>query len=269
MVEPYREFHDFLLDSDGELRKPARALPKMRRQVQALPETAASFTRTDVVPHDGRVLDIFYEFLGAWRLVERYGPSGASHRYVNPQYQYAHRFSDVVVECQCGATFVRNYEDEYRPIDSASEHADTCVPHWRLRARAEMSQRRHQMLLRLGWLGWKGTDMGHRFGVTRDHTGAYARDYHLTLRECYEQYREAAANTCAHLVTRTDVGLDELANIYGHTRSSVVRWLNEYTEYEAANGGGFSHDPAVIPRPETADDPEFVWDADSSSFVER
>ena len=272
-MEQYRPFHDFLLSIDGTLTKAARSIPKLRAEIQSLPKTASSFTATQLAVENATRFDpIHYEFCKAWLKPEDYGPTGRRQRYVNPNYQHAHRFSDIIVDCRCGATVVRNYEDEQSPLDAKSAHNESCLPHWRLRARADMSEKRWRMIQRLGWLGWKGMDMGHRFGVTKNHCGSYARDYNFTLREAYNQYRVAAGKTAAYCITFIeDVTLADMADIYGHHSKSIRDWMKEHTAYQPRNGGGWKHDPAEIAKPEKVQresiPSRFRWDAEAGSFV--
>lgn len=262
-------FHTFLLNHEGSLSSAAEEIPHIRNHIENLPKTTATFRAPDAKDNPQAGTEpIHFEFCKAWPMPEDYGPTGRRKRYVNPKYAHAHRYSDLQVECRCGARFVRNYEDEQSPLDAKSAHADSCLPHWRLRARADMSEQRWRMIQRLSWLGWKGIDMGHRFGVTENHVGSYVRDYHFTLREAFETYRETAARTCAYLITHDDAGLEELADIYGHHTKSIRDWMKQHTAYEASYGGGWEHDPTDIETPGFESETEFEWDPEAMTFVE-
>ena len=228
-----RDFHGFLLDRNGNLNAGARQLPEVRNYIQNLPETASTFD-TAHLPMDctSGLTELHFELCKAWPFVEDYGPTGDGRRFVNPNYVHANRLSDVIVECECGARFVKNYEVENSPIQEPSEHNADCLPFDRLRARAEMNEKRWRLIKRLGWLGWKGPDIGPRLGVTKNHTGAYVRDYNFTLRENYEQYRKAVGKTTAYLVVNDKATLDEMAGIYGHTKHSIRVWAKEHSDYE-------------------------------------
>lgn len=270
-VDQFRPFHDFLITPDGELRSVAYDLPEIRNEIQNLPETAASFDTPDVLSNpQARTEPIIFEFCKAWPMREEYGPTGSRERYVNPNYIHAHRYSDLMVECECGATFVRNYEDDQSPMDGESAHREQCLPHWRLRARAEMSEKRYNMIRRLGWLGWKGMQMGHRFGVTENHCGSYARDYGITLRGAYDNYRRAAGKTSAYLITFTDADLELMAEVYGHSTKSIRDWMKQHTAYQPSAGGGWENDDSEIAVPEKVgadtEPPHFRWNPEAQSF---
>lgn len=230
--------HDFLVDSENGLCRAARQLPTVRDYIEQLPETAGTFRLTNIDDVEPQFFDdIHVEFLKSWPVHEFYDTSDQrSNRYVNPNYIHAHTFTDLVVECECGAQLTRNYDDKYNALQTEHDHDNTCLPFYRLRARADMQQRRYHGMKRLGWLGWKGSDMAARFGTKSDYLGALARDLNLNLRDCYDRYREAAAHTYKLLVIDHDVSSHDVAATYGHAPSTLTRWANEYTDYETEVG---------------------------------
>lgn len=234
--------HEFLIDANGGLSRAARQMPIVREYINSLPETAATFRLSgdDEMLDDvqGQFFeDIHLEFLKAWPVHKMYASSKQrGKRYVNPHYVHSHTYSDVVVECACGATFTRNYDDGENALQQAHKHSEDCLPFYRLRARGEMLERRYENMLHLGWLGWKGTDMAPRFGSKKDYMGSLARDFNLNLRECYNEYRQAAARTYKHLVVNHDVAVSEVAEVYDHAPSTMTRWAQKYTDYTTSVG---------------------------------
>lgn len=268
MPEQYRRFHDFLLDSDGELSNAAREIPAMRERIETVPQTAQTFEYSRVVSNIRLpVRAVHIEFAGqAWPLRDRYGPTGEMQRFVNPNYVHQHRFSDLVVECACGASFVRDYEMDDNRLRNSDDHHDDCLPHMRLAARSRLSRQRYDMIRRLSWLGWKGCDIAPRLGVTKDHCGGYVREYNQTLRELYTMYRAAAGRTCAYLLTYTEVDRSVLAEVYGHTERTIDRWMSEYTAFEWSYSGDWVHDEDAIETPGDSP-PDIAWDNQSFEFL--
>lgn len=230
--------HDFLIDSDNGLSRAGQQLSKVREYITELPETAATFRLGEVDDVQGQFFDdVHLELAQSWPVHEMYATSKQrGTRYVNPNYAHAHTYSDLVVECACGAVFTRNYEDENNALQNAHQHQDDCLPFHRLRARAEMLELRYSHIHRLGWLGWKGSDMAPRFGSTSDYMGALARDFNLSLRDCYDKYRAAAARTYEHLVIIHGESGKDVAAAYGHAPSTMTRWAKEYTDYNTRVG---------------------------------
>ena len=81
---PQYDVHEFLLNTDGELKESMRKLPEIREFIDGLPETASTFRLKQI---DGlyqpNFEDIHLEFLHSWRLHEIYAPS-SERVYVNP-----------------------------------------------------------------------------------------------------------------------------------------------------------------------------------------
>lgn len=230
--------HDFLIDANNGLTVAGQQIPKVREYINEMPPTAATFRLTEVDDVQGQFFEsVHLEFLKSWPVHEMYHTSEQTGaRYVNPNYVHAHTYTDVVVECACGAQFTRNYEDGENALQQEHEHHDDCLPFHRLRARAEMLERRYSHIRRLGWLGWKGSDMAPRLGSTSDFMGALARDLDIGLREAYDAYRETTAHTYKYLVIEHDETAKDVADAYGHAPSTMTRWAKEYTDYDTTRG---------------------------------
>lgn len=232
-----RNRHEFLIDANDGLTRAGQQMATVREYIEDLPPTAATFRLTDADVQGQFFDDIHVEFLKSWAVHDMYATSGQrGARYVNPNYVHAHTYSDIVAECDCGAKFTRNYEDGENALQNPHEHTDACMPFDRLRARAEMQERRYHAIRRLGWLGWKGSDMAQRFGSKSDYMGALARDFGLRLRDCYDRYRETAARTYKHLVIDHGEASKDVADAYGHAPSTMTRWAKRYTDYQTEVG---------------------------------
>lgn len=233
----FNEHHEFLIDANDGLTRAGHQMAKVREYLDELTDTAATFRLTDAGVQGQFFEDVHIEFLKSWPVHDMYATSGQrGTRYVNPNYVHAHTYSDIVVECDCGAKFTRNYDDGENTLQKPHEHTDDCMPFHRLRARAEMQERRYHAIRRLGRLGWKGSDMAQRFGSKSDYMGALARDFGLNLRDCYDVYRETAGHTYKHLVIEHGESSKEVAAAYGHAPSTMTRWAKEYTDYDTEVG---------------------------------
>lgn len=226
------EFHDFLLDASGCLHDAMHDLADIRSFIDNLPETASSFRLKQIEGiYQPMFDDVHLEFCKAWRLHDIYAPT-TERVFVNPNYAHAQKYTDIVMRCQCGAKFTRNYADDHGNLRDEHAHVDDCLPHWRLEARADMAQERYELMHRLGELGWKGMDMAPRFGTQPSSMGAFAAQYHTTLRDVYNEYRRLAGNTYAYLVQEENEPPKSIAAIYDHAQSTMTRWAHEYADVE-------------------------------------
>lgn len=234
---PSAPVHHVLLNEDGKLKDAATELPLIRNHIHNLAETAATWGLPEVAGvYAGNVPDEVVEFAGAWLMPEGYAGGKRMRRFVNPRYVHAHRYTEVITECQCGATITRNYEDDYTALDGEHEHTDACQPYYRLETRAKLSRRRHAMVVRLGRLGWTGSDMAPRLGVTANTIGGLAKGYGLTLQDLRDDYRHRAGATYAHLVRNHGYPAEEVAEVYDHRRTTLTRWAKEYAGMDAERG---------------------------------
>jgi len=224
------ELHEFLLTAENELHDSMRELPRIREFIEDLPKTAGSFRLKQIDDlYQPSYDDVHMEFLKCWPMHDIYAPS-AERVYVNPNSVHAHTYTDVVIECDCGAVLSRNYEDAHNSLRNEHEHSDGCLPHWRLRARSEMTKKRYHLMHRLGRLGWKGSEMAPRLGAQTQAMGPYANQFNTTIGEMYAPYRKLAGNTYRYLVHYADETGETVASIYGHQEQTLRKWAREYAE---------------------------------------
>lgn len=221
--------HDFLV-TDGCLSKTAEAIPRIREYVSELPKTAGTFKLADIDGVRPQTLDtVHVEFAGVWRLSERYAQSsGRNQNYVNPNTSQPHAYSDIFVECECGTLINHEMNDYTTAVRRGQEHADDCLPHQRKQAEAELHMKRYKLFHRLSALGWKGRDIAPRFGIKGNDVGSTAKQYHLSLRDLYDVYRQLAGATYRYLVRTNDASGLDVAEVYGHSRSALSKWATKY-----------------------------------------
>ena len=233
---PDHEMHEFLLTTDGELQPVMQKLPQIRNFIDELADTAATFRLKQIEDiYQPNFDNVHLEFLKSWPVHEVYAPVN-ERVYVNPNYVHAHTYTDMIVECECGTKLSRNYEDANNALRAEHNHTDSCLPHYRLEARADMTKQRYETMWYLGSLGWKGSDMAARFGSKPSSMGVLADRFNTDLRTVYEQYRRVAGNTYTYLVQDRGESASEIAEIYGHAQSTMTRWAKQYSDYETKRG---------------------------------
>lgn len=225
--------HEFLIrkDEDGPLRKAVDNIDSIREFIDGLAKTKATFP-VKAMPKEVRksVTKEIMEFVGCWPLHDIYGVK--SRVFVNPNYIYVHKFTDIVVRCECGAILTRNYKDGDNSLRNEHEHNECCTPYFRLRARADLSQLRHSEMVRLAKMGWTGTEMAPRFGMSPDSIGHEASLFNLTLQELRKLYRRETAETYVYLVRERGLSSKKVGEVYGHEPSTIMSWVREYLDYE-------------------------------------
>lgn len=231
------DFHDFLLTQDGDLNEGAKEIPKLRKYIDAIPETKATFKfrnveytdRVDVDINPYALSSVHMEFLKSWPAPKSVaGDNVRGTCWVNPNCVHAGRFTDIIIPCKCGALIDKNYQTDAR--GEPQEHEDHCKPHWRLWARTQLAKRKHDDIIRLGHMGWRSNDIAPRFGI-KDYDSVSPSKYGTPgFTDLHDEYRRLAGNTYAHLVYRKDYRYDEVAEIYGHSYNSLSRWVDKYSD---------------------------------------
>lgn len=251
--------HTFLITADGGLSDGARVLPEVREQMADLPDTSATFRLTHFDGVTSQQLSKEHlEFLKAWPVHDIHGGNGP-RQFVNPNYAHAHRYTDLVTRCECGALLTRNYEGEHNALRDEHSHYAGCLPHYRLRARADMTEQRYELMVRLGKFGWKGAEMAPRFGVSGSSMSMFASRFNTDLGEVYEQYKRRAANTYAYLVRERGISAATVADVYGHSRTTMTRWAREFSSYDSSRGDNqFTRDASG----------QYTWATDTETNTE-
>jgi hypothetical protein len=238
MIPEEYELHGFLLDANFELHHAAKQLPHIRDYIDGLAETAGTFKLGNIEDvYQPNFTDEHIEFCHAWPVHDIYAPE-AERLYVNPNYVHAHTYTDLIVRCECGAHFSRNYEDDFNSLRNEHDHEDHCLPHWRLAARARMTEQRWRMMNRLTRIGWRGSDMAARLGARTRDMGPYADQFNTTVGELYQSYRRITGNTYRYLVHYVDIDAQTVSDIYNHAPTTMTKWATEHAEVPLPSGGG-------------------------------
>lgn len=229
------EFHDFLLKKDGGLSEPAKKLPDIRRYIDGMPETKATFLLSQVPGVEPSGLRrVHCEFVGSWQLHRRYKDREyAPARFVNPRYVHREKFMDMIVTCECGAVFSEISGVGMNGLGDESEHREDCLPQYRMEARSRLYEEVYERILRLTRIGWWGPDLAPRIACSPASVRDRCRSFDLRLRDLRDEFRRIAGNTYIFLVQENGVSSRKLADVYDHTPSSLREWAREYAEYES------------------------------------
>lgn len=225
--------HRWLIRMEGGLRPTARKMiPALREYIEDLPPTAATFRPIDAVEERDseytHVAPEYVELVGGWPLPDIYERSGTK-RYVNPNYEHAHRYSDVIVECACGAVMNVSYDNDDTSLDVEHDHADDCKRYHRLEARAQLLREREKTLLRcVAEFGWTTREFSSRMGVER-HTCWQHFGYNID--ELRKPYQQRIGNTYALLTNRPDVSPEIMTDIYGLSRQTLRKYARTRTDF--------------------------------------
>lgn len=228
------DMHDLLIGGDGALSENAKATVTIRNYVDQLAETSGTFRIREVEDVTPRGYPSeFFEWIGSWKLPQRFREStGRGTRYVNPHYIHAREYTDVAVECRCGATFTRQYSTPEAAMRDTEQHADDCKSFWRLEVRAEMGRKRHDLIERLTLMGWDAEQLSKRLAVPKGQVSNYANRYGISMGDQRDEYRRLAGNTYAYLVREVGVDRHDLAAVYDCDPNTLYRWMREYGDYD-------------------------------------
>lgn len=223
--------HEFLINQDNQLTKSARTVIAIREHIEQLPKTAATFKMRDLDAGVSSIKPIIVEFAGAWPEPDVFSGKKTGTKYINPNYMHARQYSDSLARCKCGAVFTKGY-DINADTGISQEHGDDCLPYHRLRARADVLERRHKLIEHCTRLGWQGELLAKRLGITRNSVGGLARDVGVALNDRRDVYRTEAAETYIALVEEGDQDPNTVAKVYDHARNTLRRWATRFCDYE-------------------------------------
>lgn len=229
--------HDFLVSSYGGLSTEAKNINIIKDYINDLPEYAATFRLghiDELTCSPNAISDETVEMAGAWS-IENTLHSVNEDQYINPNHIHIKQYTDSVVNCRCGAPYVKAYDLE-DDIDIQREHTEDCLPYYRLEARAKIQERRHKLLERCSWLGWKTDTIAPRLGMSKNNVSSFARQVGTSMTELRDLYRQHASETYVKLVREDGVTASKVADVYGHTRTTLTRWAKKNTDYESTRG---------------------------------
>jgi len=226
-----REMHGFLFNKRGGLSTFGKNVSRIREYAQGLRDLTATFRIQDV-PGDtisgSSVNGVDLEFLQSWKMSEDLAKQNKKARYINPNYKFRPEYSDVIVECACGALLSRLYDDKDQNLRNEHDHSEDCLEHKRSKAKADLKEKRWNTIKKLYWLGWDSESIGKRLNTCESSVLSLIRRNEKTAKEMKEPYWRAAGNTYYHLVHNEDLAAEKAEDIYDTHRATLNEWYNEY-----------------------------------------
>jgi len=218
------EWHSFLA---GNVEK---AL-KIRRHVENLPETSATWRLNDVDGLDPQGIHRgIVKLTGAWK-VPHHITNNRDRHWVNPNHVHAQHYSDAVVECGCGIPVLRQSfgENEKQPAHH-QEHNDCCNKIYRTEARLQLLKNRREIVKDVYDYGHSATGMIERLGYPerREMGAGDAKDLGLNLGKLAREGRKKVARTA--MVLCREHSPETIAKIYGVHRRSISEILTQETK---------------------------------------
>lgn len=233
-----KHIHDFWF-RDGDPLPRLNAMAGLREYIDQLPKTSQSF-RLRSSDHRKTPIDEYHPVMfreemlvmaGSWRVPEPIGTGkGGPEQWVNPNYTDRHLFPASYAKCDCGTIISRGYNDGSNRFDAEHDHNGCGVPE-RLRARANMLERRRDILRRGLRLGCSGRQLAAQLGIEAKGLGEIARMVGISIKQEKDRYRRRAGRTYAYMM-RLGIDAELVADAYGVHRDSLVRWTRRYTECE-------------------------------------
>lgn len=244
--EPVLVHCDFIR-TDGTITSNLDKIPLLREFIDGTAPTNASFKMREVghamgFDSSGGIDAFHVEWAGGWPMPPHYNVNGGNGiRYANPQHVYADSYPEVVVHCDCEATFDTNPDGYKNWVRDVDQHEDGCKPYQRLRARAKLAEERERLIARCGNMGWRVPEIAPRIGMMASAVRSRMTAYGLSATLLRDQYRRKAGNTYVYTVVETDADASLVVDAYGHDRSVLSRWATGYGDYRY-NGRAWMYD---------------------------
>lgn len=232
-------FHTFLVhDEDRYETKtdPVNVILDIRSGIDKLPETAATFTLKDVLDeHRPQAVRPEYMALaGTWKVPAHVSPCGSktgANHWANPNYADAYLYSDAIVRCKCGNAFLRpeSIKGDVN-IAGAHDHGDDCKPQYRWRARAQLAEKREQIIATMALLDNGHGEIAPRLGLSTRSITELARTFNLEMPDLIRRGKELAAETMYRLLEYCDTYT--VGAVYARSDEGVSHFIRKYTDHD-------------------------------------
>lgn len=228
--------HNFLLRTENAVHDPFQVALQLRRGIEDLPPTAATFQPSDLVDEGAQSVDEgMLTAMRSWRVPAAYTSGSRGRRYVNPYYEGREVYSDVYAECECGALMVREELVHGTPVPQGEhEHTADCRKAWRYRAKARLLERRREVMLDGYWHGLSGAEMAPRMGFSSpDSVGRIAAHLGVAGDDRRAAGKRVRARTMAVLLERYSPRL--VGEVYDLSGQAVRAAVSRHTDEEPAD----------------------------------
>jgi len=230
------DVHRFMLQSDSASIDPFKTALSLRRGIEDLPPTAATFQPAEFVDGGGPAIDRgMLTMMRAWEVPPAYTSGSRKNRYVNPYYEGREVYSDVYAECECGALMVREELVGGTPVAQGEhQHTEDCRKAWRYRAKARLLEKRREVMLDGYWHGLSGAQMAPRMGFSSpDAVGRIAAHLGVEGDERRAAGKRVRARTMARLLERHSPRL--VGEVYGLSGQAVRAAVDRHTDASPAD----------------------------------
>lgn len=227
------DVHEFLIDKNGELTRYGEVVPTIREYIANRPKTCAMFELNYIDDLDNTTIPTeALELAGSWLVPDTLiqGGTNTRRKFANPNYEHAHRLTDIVVRCDCGALISQCYDDaRFTNLDVEHDH-DGCKKYHRLEARAKLLRRRESVARRVtSRFGWTTRETAARLGMEY-HT--LTTNLGVEIGELRKEFLRTSGNTYALLTQNDDVSAGDVAEIYGVSSKAMRKRAREHTDFE-------------------------------------
>lgn len=220
--------HDWLIERNGAENTPIEIQIALREYVEDLPKTKATFTKkealdgTDLTYHG--IHDKMLHHVGSWLAPV----DGNNERWVNPNYEHRHKYTDLLVECECGAKMARLQDDEHVSIDGSHGHTDDCTQQMKYRTKAKLCEKRADIIREIRLSGHSPSKMEKRLNLSGG-LGYLYDNLGVDVGELQDEYTEARRNTILHLLKNHDT--QTVARAYGISPQRLRGIVSEDSPY--------------------------------------
>lgn len=222
--------HDFWLVK-GDPVKRLETMAELRSYVSDLNDMQMAFTKSDISDeiHHKNFIDEMLWMIGSWRVPEPFqrGDNKAD-QWINPNYTDKDKFPASYAYCDCGALLSRGFADGSNKFQVEHDH-DGCSVIDRLRARAEMLERRKEVLLRGLRLGRSGRQLAAQIGIEAKGLGEISKALNIDMKREKDHFRELSGRTYIEFIRR---GVDNwlIAKAYDVHPDTLRRRAQEHTD---------------------------------------
>lgn len=234
--------HDYLLRlreaPDAAAIHPTEVAIRLRDYIESLPAHQATFTlpkfakaHDDIDP--AVIQTPMVHLTGAWKAGTVYHSPGTQcpDRWVNPSHPHKARYSDAIVNCECGTIAVHDQSAGSRqhalPHDDFDNHTDACLKQWRFQARADVLCRRATVLEEMLATGHSGAACFPRLGLTDQGTiSRLATAVGVDVANLKAEYMAKRKHTMHELLVLFSPA--EIGRVYGVSSGTVYGTLGEF-----------------------------------------
>lgn len=207
-------------------KKRLEAMGDLRDYIDSMPESQQTFTRTDI---DGwyhtNFSDEMMWMAGSWPAADTF--TSDVTLWINPRGRHAWHYPTVKVRCKCGALMTHSYQS-----DLNGEHKD-CMQWDRLRARADLMEKRQAALLKGLHHGWSSNKQTAAVGLRGEGVSLYdaTKKYGINSKKERRKWKVNRQHTFVYLRNHTTVDVELIAKALGTTRRTLTESMPKYTDY--------------------------------------